>query len=136
MDKDMKDILLSLCDLMLSANKTLLEINCKLEKFNTSHTIDDIYGQLETIKESISEIRGDGVFNNISDIYEKLDIIANDVFSLNEQLGSSDFGVDINSINDSIRDAVNDLQGHGYMDLSDVCEKLDNVESAISTLGV
>ena len=136
MDKEMKDILLSLCDLMLSANKTLSEINCKLEKSNTSHTIDDIYEELETIKGSISEIKGDGLYNNISDIYEKLDIISNDVSSLNDQLGSSDYSVDINSINDSIKDAVNDLQGPGYMDLSDVCEKLDSVESAITTLSV
>lgn len=64
-----------------------------------------ILEEMQTINANLEEIKGEGLYNSISDVYDKVE---------------------------DIQDAVKELQGNGlYNSINDVCNKLVDLELTI-----
>lgn len=74
---------------------------------NMNNTLLYMANQLQGIQSTLDDIKGTGIYNSISDVYDKIET------------------------------ELNDIKGMGlYNTISDVCDKLNEVENSIGLINI
>lgn len=131
MDKELLAILTDISKELKETNEGISQLNSKMDTFLGNSSLETIVEDINSIKESLDNLKGDGVYN-LQDVYNAIDNLPNVIN--NDDSWTIDLS-EISSKLEDVTDAIKDLKGIGtYDSLADICDKLENVENAITSL--
>lgn len=131
MDKELLAILTDISKELKETNEGISQLNSKMDTFLGNSSLETIVEDISSIKESLDNLKGDGVYN-LQDVYNAIDNLPNVIN--NDDSWTIDLS-EISSKLEDVTDAIKDLKGIGtYDSLADICDKLENVENAITSL--